>query len=292
MASIVGSRHAVRVVASVANDTPTTPPSDRPHGVEMLEIPRPPQRAMRRPRLVLAALGGKPAWAVEWTSERFQRALGATITDWRPDVMHVEFVVLPFAITLPPRPASRERTLTPTLAFVGSRHHPPNAEALRHLVDDLMPRIWRTRPDVELLAIGSDPPEFLRDADPRVKAAGFVPDLADALSQVSLVLAPVTTGRGMRVKVLEAIALGTPIVAAPRAVRGLPLDAIDAVAVADGDEAFAATVLDLLADDARREQLARDARMWAERWLAPEAVADRYDDLYELVDALTEAGFR
>ncbi len=374
MASTVASRHEVRVLASIANNSATSP-RDRPSGVQMLEIERPAELALRRTRLIIAALAGKPAWALEWSSERFERALETTIEDFRPDVLHVEFVVLaeslrrvdadmppvivtdhdppisasldqfrrerwlmrpyraldaqawiraerraasratvicvfshedrellerlhvaapvvvlPFAISLPAQPVRREQPSAPTLAFVGSRHHPPNADALRHLVDELMPRIWRQRPDVELLAIGSDPPDFVRDGDPRVKATGFVPDLAEVLSQVSLVLAPVTSGRGMRVKVLEAIALGTPIVAAPRAVRGLPLDAIEVVAVADGDEAFATTVLDLLGDDRRRAQLARDARAWAEQWLAPEVVADRYDDLYELVDALSEVG--
>jgi polysaccharide biosynthesis protein PslH len=194
---------------------------------------------------------------------------------------------MPFAIAMPAAPSNPTPMPAPTVAFVGSHHHPPNADALRHLVDHLMPRVWLQRPDVELLAVGSDPPSFIRDVDPRIKATGFVPDLGNVLSDVALVVAPLTSGRGMRVKVLEAMALGKAVVATPRALRGLPLDAIDAVAVADGDDEFVTTVLQLLADDGGREALGRDARSWAANWLAPAIVADRYDDLYELAEALS-----
>jgi glycosyltransferase involved in cell wall biosynthesis len=113
-----------------------------------------------------------------------------------------------------------------------------------------------------------------------------VPDLAAVLADVSLVVAPLTTGRGMRVKVLEAMAHGKAVVATPLGVRGLPLDATSAVAVT-GLDSFGDTVLRLLADDEGRADLGRRARRWSEEWLAPDAVADRYDDLYELLDALS-----
>jgi glycosyltransferase involved in cell wall biosynthesis len=147
--------------------------------------------------------------------------------------------------------------------------------------------VWRERPDIELIVIGSDPPSLVRDGDARIRAMGFVPDLAAVLRDVSIVVAPLTTGRGMRVKVLEAMAHGKAVVATPLAVRGLPLDATAAVAVAEGLEQLAASVLRLLGDDEQRTELGRRARRWAETWMAPEAVVDRYDDLYELLDALS-----
>jgi glycosyltransferase involved in cell wall biosynthesis len=158
---------------------------------------------------------------------------------------------------------------------------------LHFLVEQLMPRVWQERPEIELILIGSDPPPFVRDADSRIVATGFVPDLAAILGSVSLVVAPLASGGGMRVKVLEAMAHGKAVAATPLAVRGLPLDATAAVAVADGLEPFAQTVLRLLEDDERRSELGRRARSWAQAWMAPDAVADRYDDLYDLVDALS-----
>jgi glycosyltransferase involved in cell wall biosynthesis len=196
-------------------------------------------------------------------------------------------VVMPFAITIPSGVTASPAGSTPTLAFVGSHHHPPNADALRFLVEQFMPRVWRERPDIELIVIGSDPPSLVRDGDARIRAMGFVPDLAAVLRDVSVVVAPLTTGRGMRVKVLEAMAHGKAVVATPLAVRGLPLDATAALTVADGLEQLAESVLRLLGDDEQRTELGKRARRWAETWTAPEAVVDRYDDLYELLDALS-----
>jgi glycosyltransferase involved in cell wall biosynthesis len=196
-------------------------------------------------------------------------------------------VVTPFAMRVPPESAVASATRSSTLAFVGSHHHPPNADAMHFLVEQLMPRLWQDRPDVELVVVGSDPPSFIRNADLRIRAAGFVPDLAAVLDEAALVVAPLDSGRGMRVKVLEALAHGKAVVATPLAVRGLPLDGAATVTVAEGLEPFAEAVLALLADHSRRRELGRRARAWAEAWLAPDAVADRYDDLYELVDALS-----
>jgi polysaccharide biosynthesis protein PslH len=92
----------------------------------------------------------------------------------------------------------------------------------------------------------------------------------------------------MRVKVLEAMARGKPVVATPLAVRGLPRDAIACTRVADGLEPFAHAVLALLDDPASGADLGRRARDWAERWMATERVVERYDDLYVLLDALAE----
>ena len=80
-------------------------------------------------------------------------------------------VVMPFGISLPPRASDPTPLAAPTLAFVGSHHHPPNADALRYLVDHLMPRVWnerRTLKDLDQLvlrAVAADAGERFQTAE-------------------------------------------------------------------------------------------------------------------------------
>jgi glycosyltransferase involved in cell wall biosynthesis len=372
MTTTLATRHDVRLLATVARRTSGSALPVASAGAAAQEVERPSPQPWRRARLLTSALAGRPAWAVDWASPAFEQALASAVATWRPDALHIEYVVLadalselgeappivvtdhdppfaaaidqfrrdgwpmrvyramdaqawlrmerraarratvmcvfthddrqllerlrlaapvvvmPFAMNVPPHTVGAPASRSSTLAFIGSHRHPPNTDAMRFLVEQLMPRLWRDRPDIELRVIGSDPPRFVLDGDARVSATGFVPDLSAVLEDVALVVAPLASGGGMRVKVLEAMAHGKAVVATPLAVRGLPLDALAAVSVAEGLEPYADAVLRLLTDHRRREQLGQRARSWAEAWMAPDAVADRLDDLYDLVDALSE----
>jgi glycosyltransferase involved in cell wall biosynthesis len=87
----------------------------------------------------------------------------------------------------------------------------------------------------------------------------------------------------MRVKVIEACGFGKALVASATAVKGLSLvDGRDFV-LADSDEAFASSILDLLSDADGRERLGAAARQWAERELDPDVWAAEYDAMYRLL---------
>jgi glycosyltransferase involved in cell wall biosynthesis len=156
-----------------------------------------------------------------------------------------------------------------TLVFSGKMSYHANEAAVLHLLRDIMPLVWARRPETRLVIAGKDPSrELLRlgaELAPRVEVTGFVPDMRTYLRSASVAVAPLVYGAGSQYKVLEAMALGTPVVAVPRAVA--PLEALagrDVVVARDGAE-FAGAIVSLLADRARRDAVGLAGRAFVER---------------------------
>jgi len=138
---------------------------------------------------------------------------------------------------------------------------------------------------VTLRLIGPAPPA-IAFRDDRIVATGFVDDLAEALDRISLVLAPIEFGGGMRVKVIEALAAGKVVVGTELALAGLPLELRRVAITATTDRQFAAAAVELLADPGELARRGAQCRAAALAWLDLERAADRYDDLYAHIDEL------
>ena len=115
----------------------------------------------------------------------------------------------------------------------------------------------------------------------RVTVTGTVPDLRPYLRRAALAVAPMPYGAGIQNKVLEAMACATPVVASAQA--GLALQARDGrdLVLAEGAEAFARAVLDLLAGEARRASLGRAGRRYVEEYHDWAAVGGRLVSIYD-----------
>ncbi len=163
--------------------------------------------------------------------------------------------------------------------FVGWLAHAPNLDAAQHLVEAIHPRVRQRVPDAMLTIIGGGAPEaFGRDVG--VVFEGHVPDLAPSLARAAVVVAPVTSGGGMRVKVLDALAAGKALVASSRAIEGLDVRHGEHLLVADGDEETANAIVEILRDGDRRRALEAAARAWAEHSLSWESRVAAYEALY------------
>jgi polysaccharide biosynthesis protein PslH len=192
-------------------------------------------------------------------------------------------VRIPLAVELP------ERALNPTgsgspppVVFFGNFVHRPNVDAALRLVRGIFPRVLERNPQARLSIIGADPPRSVRRAaGEHVAVMGAVPDLAPYLDQAAVVVAPISIGGGMRVKVLETLAAGKALVASRLAVDGLDLTAGVHVALASTDAEFAERIVELLDDPVRRVSIAREARGWAHLNLGWEGPVAAYEALYE-----------
>jgi glycosyltransferase involved in cell wall biosynthesis len=192
-------------------------------------------------------------------------------------------VRIPLAIEFPERAldpiGSRS---SPTVLFFGSFTHRPNVDAALRLVRRILPRVLERSPRARLSIVGADPPRSVRRAaGENVAVMGAVPDLAPYLDQAAVVVAPISTGGGMRVKVLETLAAGKALVASQLAVDGLDLTTGAQVALASTDAEFAERIVELLDDPVRRASMAHEARRWARINLGWEGPVSEYDALYE-----------
>jgi len=213
------------------------------------------------------------ASAVVAFTERDRRAIAAAGGAGR-------LVQIPLAIE--PLPAlDPVGTRDDALLFVGNLNHPANRQAVRHAATEIFPLVRSERADARLRVVGELPDRAFRVDDVGVELIGLVPDVVPYLDEAAVFVAPLRTGGGMRVKVLEALSAGKAIVAYTEALDGLTVEHGRHVLVARSPEEFARHVVDLLADQDRRRELGRAARAWALEHVGWEAVLDEYDRLYE-----------
>ena len=147
------------------------------------------------------------------------------------------------------------------LLFTGTMNHPPNEEALLYLARDILPRIRRMVPNVELHVAGKDPTPRVRAlAAQGVVIHGAVPDMQPYFAAASVVVAPILSGGGTRLKILEAAACSKAIVSTTLGAEGLDLHHQEHLLIADSPEAFADSVVHLLREPATRRRLGGRAR--------------------------------
>jgi glycosyltransferase involved in cell wall biosynthesis len=189
--------------------------------------------------------------------------------------------VNPFGLVLPPAsdPAREEPG---TVLFAGTFTHLPNREAARWLAAEIMPAVWRRAPAARLRIVGSAPPAEVRAlAGPRVEVVADAPSMEPHLQAAAVVTAPVRTGGGMRMKVLEAMARAKAVVTTPLGAEGFDSIAPEPpLAVAVAGEETGAAIARLLEDDGARRRLGSDARAFAEAHHTPAAWGKRLQTVY------------
>jgi polysaccharide biosynthesis protein PslH len=203
--------------------------------------------------------------------------------------------VNPFGLALPAAadPAAEEEQ---TLLFAGTFSHLPNRDAALWLGREIMPAIVARHPRARLRIVGAGPqPEVRALAGENVEVIADVPSMRPFIESASVVLAPVRTGGGMRMKVLQALAAGKATVTTPRGLEGYDVfPEAPPLRVAEEASAVATAVAGLLDDPDGRRQLGRQAREFAERRYSPPAWAERLEAVYrEAIElSLRTAGAR
>lgn len=144
------------------------------------------------------------------------------------------------------------------LIFSGKMSFHANIAGAIYLIKQILPRIWSQRPTVRLLIAGAYPScELWRLAcDPRITLTGYVADLRPYIARALVAVCPLPYAVGIQNKALEAMALGTPLVASSCVASGLSAVVGRDLLVADEPADFANAVLRLLEERALREQLA------------------------------------
>ncbi|MCH8924404.1 MAG: TIGR03087 family PEP-CTERM/XrtA system glycosyltransferase [Planctomycetes bacterium] len=151
--------------------------------------------------------------------------------------------------------------------FVGQLDYHPNVEGVRWFCQNVWPEIIREHPGATFAIVGRQPvAEVQKLAEqPGVRLIGEVPDIRPYLAAATIAVAPLQIARGIQNKVLEAMAMGVPVVASPGALAGLDVTEDDHAVSAGTPSDWVSALLDLLPDVARRRRLAERGRQFVVR---------------------------
>ena len=158
------------------------------------------------------------------------------------------------------------------LLMVGDFTYTPNRSGRDLLAESVLPRVWQSLPATRLTFAGRGMEDW-QPPDARIEVAGFVEDLTDLYTRADCVVVPITEGAGSPLKFIEALAFGVPVVATPKAARGLEVVAGVHYREGEDDAALAEVIVETLRDGGAG--LAVEGRRLAEREYSIESLAER-----------------
>jgi glycosyltransferase involved in cell wall biosynthesis len=170
-----------------------------------------------------------------------------------------------------------------TLIFTGKMSYHANVAAALDLTQKVMPRVWQEAPKTELWVVGKNPPRAVRalGADLRVTVTGTVPDIRPYLARATMAVCAIRYGVGIQNKLLEAMAMGTPVVCTPQACSALAVQPGRELLIGHTPDALARQALSLLGQVGRRAELGRAGRRFVEAHHSWETMTAKLEQVYE-----------
>ncbi|MEW5766339.1 MAG: glycosyltransferase family 4 protein [bacterium] len=173
---------------------------------------------------------------------------------------------------------------TPLLAFMGNLKYGPNIEAVEHIANTISPQVIKKYPEAKFIIIGQGGDNLKKYQRPGLIFAGYLerPDLLAHLAASDIVLVPITTGSGVRIKIFEAAASGKSIVSTQKGVEGLSFIHGEEIYISQGvDSDFIQGIFELLENDDLRKSMGEKARARTESDYGWERRMQDFEEVYE-----------
>jgi polysaccharide biosynthesis protein PslH len=230
----------------------------------------------------------KAYWSERWLLRRFQAC--TVVAPHELDLLRsmvapqrCETTVMPNGVDCEHnRPASAPKR-PGALIYNGALTYSANHDAMRYFLGEIYPLIRRQRPSTSMTITGSTAGVDLSSLrfDESVRLSGYVDDIRPLIADSVVCVVPLRQGGGTRLKILEAMALGTPVVSTFKGAEGLEVTPGTDILLADEPRAFAAAVVRLLGDEGLQRHLAVNARRLVEERYDWRAVGERFVELVE-----------
>jgi glycosyltransferase involved in cell wall biosynthesis len=163
--------------------------------------------------------------------------------------------------------------------------YPPNVEGVLWFAGDAFPQVRAAVPATRFSIVGSRPPDSvvrLAKAESGIVVTGYVPDVNPLLAESAVLVVPVLSGSGMRVKILEAFARGIPVVSTTVGVEGIDAQPDVHLLVADTPDAFSSAVIRVLREPDMAARMARAARRLVETRYDWRLALSGLDEIYSV----------
>lgn len=172
------------------------------------------------------------------------------------------------------------------IVFVGGFPHTPNVDAALFIVHEIMPLVWKKRPDVRLWLVGyAPPPEVLALAGPQIVVTGQVSDIKPFLDKARVFLAALRYGAGVKGKTVEALRRGIPVVSTAIGVEGIGVIPDREVLIGESPEELADAVLTLLADAERCAKLSAAGAELIRQCFSHNMARQKLDEVFKIFPA-------
>ena len=161
-------------------------------------------------------------------------------------------------------PVTREKKYD--LLFVGNMGYPPNIEAAYYAATEILPLVHKTRPQVNMLIAGINPPVKIRSLQSdTIRVSGYFEHIRDAFSQSRIMLAPMLISIGLQNKIIQAMAMKIPCIASPLANLAINAPNNTAILVAGSPKEFAETIIFLLDHPKKGNEIAENAWLFVKQ---------------------------
>jgi sugar transferase (PEP-CTERM/EpsH1 system associated) len=187
----------------------------------------------------------------------------------RQDAPEMPVVVIPNGVDLSTFVPSRHpESRCPTLLYVGAMDYYPNIDAVRFFFRTMYEPLRQAVPHLGVQVVGHTPPPEIRQLAelPGVEVTGSVPDVRPYYEQATVFIVPLRLGGGTRLKIVEAMAIGLPVVSTTVGVEGLDVRPGENILIADDAASFTDGVLRLLRDPDLRDRIAEGGQVLARRY--------------------------
>jgi glycosyltransferase involved in cell wall biosynthesis len=196
----------------------------------------------------------------------------------------IPIIDIPFIARLSEYGAGETSCEFPSLFHIGAMNWKPNIEGIAWFLDEVWPHIHRRFPSLKLYLAGRFMPGWIAEKQyPQVVVVGEVPDAKDFIQSKGIMVAPLLSGSGIRIKILESMALARPVIATTIGAEGIPYTAGKNILIADKPEEFTAAIGKCIADRAFCEEVGRAARELIEEEYQNEACTGKLVAFYQRV---------
>ncbi|MBN9086978.1 MAG: glycosyltransferase [Reyranella sp.] len=260
-------------------------PDADPLGAFAYAVPAP-LRPLARPRSMRAAFYSLEQRLVARREQRLARTVDRVClvnpveaSNLAAEVAEAEVWETPPCIATPPARRRAETAAHGPFVILGALHYPPNIIAVQDFLAEAMPRIAREMPSARVVIVGKGASDSLRSLaarwKPHIELVGFVPKLDTLFEKAAAMIVPIRIGSGFKLKVLEALAHGLPLITTGKGIESIPIEPGVHGLVSD-DIAEFPEFMRTLRDPETNAQVSAHCRELFEQHYAQEAAYPRY----------------
>ncbi len=171
-----------------------------------------------------------------------------------------------------------------TIISTGNLNYFPNIDAILFFTKKIYPAIKKSLPQIKLKIVGYSPPSIIKKLESQnggIEVLGSVDNMSDHLGRAAVAVCPMLSGSGIKIKVLEALATGTPTVAMSLATQAIEVTPDRDIIIRDAPDDFARAVIDLIHNPAQRESLGINGRKLIEDKYSWPVIVQKLETIYQ-----------